>query len=275
MNPKFDPQAYWQKRLEASYNLKGVGYLRLGQAYNGWLYRLRGQIFLQTVRQLKLDLPGQTVLDIGSGTGFYIERWLELRVRRLSGMDITRAAVEALRRKYPQLNFYQADISQNLGQEHRHRYDLVSIMDVLFHIIDDQDYRLALQNLAACLTTDGWLILSENFLHGEQHAGEHQVSRRLEEIENWLDDAGLEIVSRRPMFYWMNAPLDSRGPLLKIFWKGLAWLVARGEIFGYLAGVLLYPLERLSLRLAREGPSTEIMVCRLRPNTQGVGSADV
>ena len=38
----FDPKSYWEKRLTANYNLRGVGDRRFGHTYNGWLYRVRG-----------------------------------------------------------------------------------------------------------------------------------------------------------------------------------------------------------------------------------------
>ena len=36
------------------------------------------------------------------------------------------------------------------------------------------------------------------------------------------------------------------------------------EPLGWLLGALIYPIEKALVRLMREGPSTELMVCRKR-----------
>jgi SAM-dependent methyltransferase len=271
VSSRFDPGEYWQTRLAANYNLQGVGYAGLGKAYNAWLYRLRRAVFLQTVRRLGLDLPALSVMDIGSGTGFYIACWLELGVRDLSGVDIAPTAVERLSQAYPQLKFAQADVTRGLGPFQGRRYDLISAFDILFHIVEDAAYEQALGQIAAALQPGGRLIFSENFLHGPRNVGEHQVSRRLDEIAAMLQAAGLEILARRPMFYWMNAPFDSNSLVLKLYRKTLVRLVSHSEAAGTVLGALLYPLERLALSLAQEGPSTEIMVCRKRPDGPAAG----
>ena len=77
----FNPQEYWEKRLEKSFDLHGVGDIGLGINYNNCLYKIRKFAFHQLMKSLKINFSEVKVMDIGSGTGFYIERWKELKVK--------------------------------------------------------------------------------------------------------------------------------------------------------------------------------------------------
>lgn len=110
----FDAGKYWEARLAGRYTFQGVGYSSLGRAYNSWMYRVRKYVFRRLIASLDLDLKNTSVLDVGSGTGFYIEQWKRLKVRSVTGVDITHTAVENLKRRFPEDDFYQADIGIGL-----------------------------------------------------------------------------------------------------------------------------------------------------------------
>jgi 2-polyprenyl-3-methyl-5-hydroxy-6-metoxy-1,4-benzoquinol methylase len=255
----FDPGHYWQERLEREYSLAGVGWLGLSESFNRWMYAVRRSVFSRAVRGL-FDPRKARVLDVGSGTGFYVERWKELGARDITGCDLTAVAVERLRERFPEAQFQQLDISAG-SLELDGPYDAVSAMDVLYHIVDDERYAQALRNLAGLVAPGGYLVLTENLLHGEALRTSHQVSRSFDAIVRLLNDGGLEIVRRRPVFVLMNTPVDTNNGFLKFLFPRVQ-LVARRKNTGWLAGAALYPAELVLTRLLREGPSTEIVVCR-------------
>lgn len=261
-----DTEQYWQERLNKNYNLTGVGFISLGEQYNRWLYRVRKHVFLDQVSALRLSLSKCEILDIGSGTGFYIEIWQELGVKGISGLDITTIAIERLRQRFPELNFFRTDISGNVDNLANEKFDLISAMDVLFHIIDDNLYHDALENIYSLLNPGGYLILSENMLHTGNLRAPHQVSRSIYQVETILQNCGFEIKMRAPMFYWMNSPIDSNSRLHLSAWKLLSRMLPQSEWVGFLIGALLYPIELLSVKLFRKSPSTEIVICQ-RPLT--------
>jgi 2-polyprenyl-3-methyl-5-hydroxy-6-metoxy-1,4-benzoquinol methylase len=261
----FDARKYWEQRLADDYSLTGVGFRRLGPSFNRWAYRVRGARFDAAVHRLDLELPDFKAVDVGSGTGFYVDRWLRLGAR-VTGLDLTDTAIDNLRMAYPEADFLRADIADRavVGQVGAGTADVVSAMDVLFHIVDDEAFMAAVTNIRDLLRPGGYLLYSDIFLHGPTQRVAHRVTRPLTQIERRMDDAGLEIVERKPFFFLMNDPLDARSRVLRAAWYGAAALVSSSDRVGQFVGRRVYPLElRLTERRA-ESPTTELMVCRRR-----------
>jgi SAM-dependent methyltransferase len=259
----FDPRAYWEQRLSESFGLDSVGYAPLGLAYNRWLYRIRKRVFRRTVQRLLGDRAATRVLDVGSGTGFYVDQWRDLGVEEIVGLDLTETAVAQLKNAYPDLEFVVADVGAESMPLQRGSFDVVSAFDVLFHIVDDDRYGRALANVSGLLKPGGYFVWSDNFLgHGRRISGQHQVSRPLEQTAHLLAGAGFEIVSRKPMLWLMNAPVDSTSRLLRGWWRRLMALVRHGDRTANVVGALLFPIELALTRVMAESPTTEIMVCR-------------
>ena len=261
---QFDAAAYWENRLADSYDLQGVGYSSLGRFYNRWMYRVRQRVFRRLICSLNLDFKNTAVLDLGSGTGFYIEQWNRLGVGSITGVDITTVAVQELKRKFPQHSFYQADVGAGLREQGT--YDVVTAFDVLFHIVNDDQFRAAIRNSFDALRLGGFFLFSDNFVHAERAELAHQVSRPLDAIEKILIAAGFHIVQRVPMFSLMNAPVDCSSTYRKRFWNLLTRMIRTSEVAGFAIGAILYPVE-LWLTRSGESPSTEVMICR-RPLAQ-------
>ena len=261
--PPFDNRQYWESRLREHYSLAGVGYLRLGRHYNAWMYRVRGAVFDRVAAGIRKHWDAAEVLDVGSGTGFYVDRWLRLGAR-VTGLDLTEVAVEQLRRGFPQARFLQADIGGPLAglPLAPGSFDAVSAFDVLFHLVDDAQYAQAFRSIAGLLRPGGWFLWSDNFLRHAAERVTHQASRPLAESVRLVEAAGFEVVDRVPMFVLMNYPADSTSRLLRWGWTALVAPAMLAEPLGWLLGAALYPLERALVRATKESPSTELMVCR-------------
>jgi SAM-dependent methyltransferase len=275
----FDNREYWEARLREHYSLAGVGYLRLGRRYNEWMYRVRGTVFDRVAASLKsvnreqstvngknrTGWEGCEVLDIGSGTGFYVDRWLRLGAR-VTGLDLTDVAVTELGRAFPQARFVRADIGSSLEGVPLSSacFDAVSAFDVLFHLVDDAAYARAFGNIAALLKPGGWFLWSDNFLRHPTERVAHQASRPLAESARLVAAAGFDVVERVPMFVLMNYPADTTSRLARWGWTAMVAPALLAEPLGWLLGAALFPLEKALVRLKRESPSTELMVCRKR-----------
>ncbi|MEQ9498684.1 MAG: class I SAM-dependent methyltransferase [Deltaproteobacteria bacterium] len=258
----FDPERYWNERHEATRGLDGVGFLGL-RGLNEWMYRVRRRVFRRTVRQSGVDVTEARVLDVGSGTGFYLERWTELGARELVGTDFSEVAVERLRGAYPNLRIEPLDITTEEPLDALGTFDLISVMDVLYHVVDDDAYARAFANLARLLNPGGRIVFTENFLHrssDKDHAW--HTSRRLDEVERAVQRGGLVIERRRPWFVLMNEPVDSDSKLHAKAWWWMQKLSEKVPGAGYTIGAALYPSEVVLTRLLREGPTSEIAIAR-------------
>ena len=207
--------------------------------------------------------PADTVLDVASGTGFYVERWREAGVRSVIGSDVSETAVRRLRADFPGTRFDRFDISGPALELTHGQFELVSAFDVLFHLIDDAAYGRALANLAHLVLPGGILVISENFRRqGARRFASVQVNREEGEILDALNGAGFEVMERHPMFVLMNAPACGGGPLLHAWWQRAHRLLTTRPRAGGILGPALYPIELACLATVKRAPSTELAICR-------------
>ncbi|MBB4934935.1 SAM-dependent methyltransferase [Lipingzhangella halophila] len=259
---QFNARRYWNKRLKRDWSLHGVGMVQLAHSYNRWMYRVRRQVFQRTVRTSRIDVARSDVLDIGSGTGFYIDLWQKLGARQVNGVDIADSAVAKLTKAFPGVRFERGDISEELPFEPA-SFDAISAFDVLIHVVDDDKYHQALHNIHDLLKPGGTFVFSEPFPHDRRVGnGKHHLCRRLDEVQDALVEAGFEIVSRRPMFSIMASPVDTAKKWRRDLWYKRLVPILNKPFWGGAAGGLMFPFELLLTRVKRESVSMELMVCR-------------
>jgi SAM-dependent methyltransferase len=252
---------WWEARHRERAGFDAVGYAGAGEAYNAWLYRVRRTLFRRHVAPLAWR--DSSVLDVASGTGFYLERWSETGAGEVVGSDVSETAVLRLRASFPDLRIDRFDVSGAVGELPQRQFDLVSAFDVLFHLLDDAAYGRAVANLARLTKPGGLLVISENFrLAGPRRFASVQVNREEGEILALLAEAGFAVVERRPMFVVMNAPARGNSPRLDAWWQRAHRLLIRRPSLGGVLGAALYPVELACLRVVREAPSTELAICR-------------
>lgn len=257
-----DETRYWEEQHRADDSLNAVGWAGLGRAFNGWMYAVRRRVIRRVVPAHVSLGQGTHVLDMGSGTGFYLDLWRELGAGQIEGSDLTENATRRLRASRPGVPIHHCDLGGDPGQLPQRRFDVVSAMDVLFHIVDDAAYQRAIANLAGLVRPGGHVVLTENLLDGRVAVGPFQVSRSEDEILRLLRANGLEPVARAPMFVLLNGPVDSRNPVLRAWWAMLTRVVSYHEVLGRVVGAILLPVELVAVRLARRGPSTKLLICR-------------
>ena len=67
---------------------------------------------LETFRYSPVELAGARVLDIGCGSGYFVNRLAEFGARDATGVDLMPARIEAARTRYPGLRFVCANAAQ-------------------------------------------------------------------------------------------------------------------------------------------------------------------
>jgi SAM-dependent methyltransferase len=259
---EFDTTKYWETRLSTRFNLGGVGYIGLGQRYNGWVYRVRDRVISKSiVRHLGRHRDAR-VLDVGSGTGFYLRLWRRLGFAELTGSDLTETSVTALQAEFPDLAIVRFDLGGPSLPLPETSFDVISAIDVLPHIVEDTRYRRAIANCARLLNAGGWLMITD-YLAPREHRDQHEVVRTADEVQAALADAGFQIVEITPLFVIMNNPICAR-PMYSRLWRVMVAPAHLHESLGWLLGAILYPIERVLTRGIKNGPSAKLIVCRRR-----------
>jgi SAM-dependent methyltransferase len=163
------------------------------------------------VLQLLQDLSFQTMLDAGCGTGVLLQAIHEKYPHvKLTGSEVSGHGLELARKRLPDSEFMAMDLSKQVLER---KFDLITCIDVLEHILDD---RAALSNLFAM--SAGHLILSVPLgplfpVEAERLGHVHGYSR--EELEGKICEAGFQIVRAFQWgfpFYNLHRRLANRMP---------------------------------------------------------------
>jgi len=269
---QYDPLEYWRRRLGDESSLSTVGLLGAGLGYNTWLYAVRRAVLLRTLRRLGVSVAGRAVLELGVGTGFYVPIWERMGASRIVGLDITHESVRLLGARYRPHTFLVQDIGTrfSLGEQ----FGIVTAFDVLFHIVDDDKHRAALENAVAHTEPGGYLLVTDVLLRGASPpTAPHVRFRPRRAYEATLSHLGMDLVGSTPVFVSMVSACDRSSAGLGTI-PGCCWRLARPvltrlrgwqqDTAGYLLGAAAYPAELALTAAATHGPSTELFVWRRR-----------
>jgi 2-polyprenyl-3-methyl-5-hydroxy-6-metoxy-1,4-benzoquinol methylase len=255
---QYNPTTYWYDRLKQNFNLAGVGYLTLGQIYNKWQYRLRGK----TVENLLINIPRNIkILDIGSGTGFYLSLFKKLGFTNVTGLDITSISVENLKSSFPDYKIFEIDFSAiHLDGLDTEGYDLITIFDVMFHVTEDSLFFNAIKNLSKFLKKDGIALISDYFPTQDKKIREHVFIRSEQNYLDKIKKSGLILKNKIPLFYLMNEPSGTDNKLLWLVWKINSKILSILPILGYLFGPIFFAVDSILNKIFKNNPSTKIWV---------------
>jgi 2-polyprenyl-3-methyl-5-hydroxy-6-metoxy-1,4-benzoquinol methylase len=264
----YRPPDYWGTLHESVEDLGIVGYPTLPLVFNQHVYENAARGVLRGFAAAGVSIRDRAVLDVGSGTGFWVELWRREGAAKVWGSDLVPTAVERLRIRFPGSEFAAADITQQEPFPGT-LFDLVTIMSVLHHVVDDERFCRALANLASQLTSEGFLaVLDALVVRGRwMPAGAesaHNVVRTLAQWEAAATAAGLRVAAVIPTVAFLGDPVDAGSrpafAMHRFFWRGLTASI-RGR--DRLASVVIPPLAVLDRTVAariRTGQSAKLIV---------------
>lgn len=259
---------YWGQLHDAAEDLAVVGYPTLPLVFNRHVYANAARAVLRGLDATGTEVLGRSVLDIGSGTGFWVDLWRREGAAMVAGSDLVPGAVDKLRERFPDCAFEQADIAARAPFPGR-TFDLVTIMSVLHHVIDEDRFEKALLNLASKVAPGGRLIVLDGLVvrgRWMPPAAEsaHNVTRTLSQWERALDDTGLRLAHIAPTASFLGDPIDGGSRLTfaaqRLWWRGFTRTI-RGR--DRLASAVVPPLaaiERAILPRLRAGSSSKLLV---------------
>jgi SAM-dependent methyltransferase len=152
----------------------------------------------------------QRALDVGCGNGHYTfllaDRADEIFAFDISEYLIGQAREEASRRELQNIEFAIADLESGLPHG---PFDVIGCMGVLVTIIDDEPYRMLLDQLSDRLKTGGFLITKDTtsiYPEGNIVASNGYVRnyRHVALYEGQLKKAGLGLIDKIELTGWEN-----------------------------------------------------------------------
>ena len=260
----YDPKAFWEKRLSKDFSLKGVGCAGLSYNYNKWESKAAKD---SVDKLLKGNLRGKKILDIGCGIGYYIGYYLSKGATDISGLDITEKSITSLKKKYPHLNFFNADISKKIHLNRK--YDIITAIAVLYHVVDRNKFENSVRNIRKLAKKGSLIIIQDGFLKKYQppKAGTHCYFRDYEYYKKILEKNGIEIIKKVPTFYLLNPPFDINNSLMRkialTLWNVAMSIFAKNELTGNIAGFVMYYLDKAILSMVKDSVALETIACRV------------
>jgi SAM-dependent methyltransferase len=170
-----DMRVFWLHRYKTVRGIRAVANRAFSVEQNERDYA-RCQEFMS--RQLREDFGGkapESLLDLGYGQGHYAQVASEIGVRRYVGLDFAAPRL-AMPGDY---HFLEQDVCEegfNLGE----KFDVVLLLDVAFHVIDD----LAFERLLANVSRHAQGVVFVTGLFRDQRIAAHVLHRRLEHFQS-------------------------------------------------------------------------------------------
>ncbi|MGW1544875.1 class I SAM-dependent methyltransferase [Streptomyces sp. NPDC002309] len=127
------------------------------------------------------------VLDAGCGTGDFA-RALVRCGHRVDAFDTSEEAVTRARTEDGGPRYAVAALDEWRSPW---PYDVVLCLDVLFHVLDDEEWAAGLRNLASLVRITGRLILTDEDVATRRPRGEHVLHRPAAEYTALLEPLGL------------------------------------------------------------------------------------
>lgn len=268
----YRPRDYWGQRISGDGSLANVGQTALGP-YNRYAYPFR----LHALDRLTdgIQVAGKRVFDGGFGEGVYLDYWNRRGVSAVAGIDFSDRAVAAGLRNHPEYDLKAGDLSKADDFTPFRRYDIVTAIDVLYHVVDDAAWSAAVGNMLSLVAPEGYFIFSDKFPSDGTMQPMPHVRRRCRAMwDERLAASGFEVVRRVPVFVLMDDPITCGshpilGRMARLQWRLFAKMIRVSAPHPRLQravalGVALVqaPPEHLLVRLLTESPNLELALCR-------------
>ena len=151
----YNYRKYWDERFrEFGLNPKGSGDKTLSINQNEELYDNKRKIIYQLINKYKIHF--NSVIEIGVGSG-KITKLMEKLTKNYIGTDVTNILFDDLRTEFKNFTFIQKDITQS---KLMNKYDLILMIDVTQHIVEDKMFNKSMNNIKSGMTDDSFFFVT-------------------------------------------------------------------------------------------------------------------
>jgi len=174
---------YWNTRHGEVADHRSGGSLAYDQATNTMLYDVRRARLIEALGADSDPQVPRRVLDAGCGKGYFSRSLVEYG-HRVDGIDTSIEAIRECRRRATGSDTYA--VSSLRSWRPPYLYDAVICVDVMFHLMDDDEWLSSLRNLAVLVRLGGRLVVADH--DGEEDIvwGSYQKTRGPGMPQCWL-----------------------------------------------------------------------------------------
>jgi len=238
-------KSYWTERYIKEFSYRSSAHISFSWSYNQYVYKAYLRTLNNMLMRNKRSLFQKNILDIGSGTGYYIEYYQKMGVSSLVGTDITDISILNLHNKFKNYSFICHDITQNFPEWiKKNKLDIISVFDVLYYIIDDHLFEKSITNIAEISNPQTLIIITDKFTEQLPNKGLIYFKHRsLDHYKKVLKKNGLKIIDRQPVNTLLKKPIP-----LKVFYSFFKWELSKINIdLEKFIGRFLYTIDPLFL----------------------------
>lgn len=196
---------FWNSRY-SSFTLSESGWMGAGEDLNRLIYACKLQALRRSLAEISLDADDAfMVLDAGCGQGIFSRFYSEMFPRSsYVGIDISDRAIAHLRASELEAEFHVADIASWVDASDR-KFQVIQSFEVLDMILDDELFVAGIGNLSARLADGGSMLITAAMIDQTFLRADYVRYRSRQVWLETLRSFNLEVVSSRPMYYWLPA----------------------------------------------------------------------
>jgi SAM-dependent methyltransferase len=206
---------YWNTLVVGSSpeHVEQVGHPDMGSEFNRLAYDLRLHALVCALQKVACFPPPDNIFEAAFGVGYYLKFWHSQHCRRVVGVDLSAQACQNATRHFPEFDLREGDLAE-INQwedwlELVHSFAVVTAIDVIYHLVEEDAACRALCNVAQLVAPKGILVLTDKFAqlpHPVQEVSGHVTRRCLDWYTALLKMQGLVLECTVPVFWCMDPP---------------------------------------------------------------------
>ena len=187
----YQPLQYWESRHQRFRNsLQSVGHLQLNHHDNAQQYEVKRRRIVEMINRHVPQSKGHTLLDAGCGVGIFTRTFVEMGFD-VTALDFSTSAIKKARSAVPQARFLVAPLATLQLDE---GFDVIAVIDVLLHVVNDRQWRATLASLAGHLHSSGRMLILDHLKKVSPDHPPHLMTRSLAQYKAMFVNLGLSIL---------------------------------------------------------------------------------
>lgn len=182
-------------------------------------------LILKHLKNNEISFKQASILDIGSGSGHWIDFYKSLESCTITGMDISISSSNHLKNKYSEdssIEIYQGKALEVISKLTGY-YKIVNAVGVMFHIVDDNEWEHTINAIGKITKKGGIFVVGGHFgfLDGlnVQIDANGNINKRLRSKNHWiytLKEAGFNSVRvyRNYSYLWIKDSIPENSVLI-------------------------------------------------------------